>query len=249
MKKIGFIGGFDKLDIVLYTAVIIRQMGGKCLIVDSTQMQKSKYIFHTIENMENRRYVTTVENVDVAVGYYSFQELEQDGIFNIASIHANDVDPSTGDPINVRTEKYDFIFVDIDNIDTLNSFNFTPDDLIFLCTAFDAYSLNKGIEIMEKMDQTKVINRILFGKKITKNHLAYIRYACQNQNINWGKINITFPYDNGDWTIIFENQRENRFNLKPFSKPFKKALRTLVQVISEQGMMGVNSSMNFIEKS
>ena len=40
MKKIAFIGAYDKTDFLLYVAKIMTVLGKKVLIIDSTIMQK-----------------------------------------------------------------------------------------------------------------------------------------------------------------------------------------------------------------
>ena len=44
MKKIAFIGSYDKTDFLLYVAKILTRMGKKVLIVDATITQKAKYV-------------------------------------------------------------------------------------------------------------------------------------------------------------------------------------------------------------
>ena len=39
MEKIGFIGGYDKTDLMLYIAKILTEMGNKVLILDTTKKQ------------------------------------------------------------------------------------------------------------------------------------------------------------------------------------------------------------------
>ena len=41
MKNIGFIGAFDKLDLLLYTSKILTMLGKNVVIVDTTLEQKS----------------------------------------------------------------------------------------------------------------------------------------------------------------------------------------------------------------
>ena len=40
MKKIGFIGTFDKTDLLLYVAKMLQLLGHKVLVVDATLLQK-----------------------------------------------------------------------------------------------------------------------------------------------------------------------------------------------------------------
>ena len=42
MKKIGFIGTYDKLDLILYVGKILTTLKQKVLIIDATLIRKSK---------------------------------------------------------------------------------------------------------------------------------------------------------------------------------------------------------------
>ena len=56
MKKIGFIGTFDKTDLLLYVAKMLQLLGHKVLVVDATLLQKTKYIVPSIN--PTKSYVT-----------------------------------------------------------------------------------------------------------------------------------------------------------------------------------------------
>ena len=43
MKTIGFIGAYDKTDLILYTAKILTDSGKKILVIDSTINQRARY--------------------------------------------------------------------------------------------------------------------------------------------------------------------------------------------------------------
>lgn len=232
MKTVAFIGGFDKFDIMLYTAIIIsNQLKTKCLIVDSTIQEKARYIVPTLENKNyvEQKYITTFQGVDIAVGFKTKQELVEFGILGEES-------------------KYAYMFVDLDEAKTLESLELGKDDLIFLATAFDLYSLNKAFYVLDHTDCTLPINKLLFAKKIKNTYITFIENVTQNKNINWGKYNIQFPYDNGDWTEIFENQRENRLTLTKFSSKFKSGIKTLVKIITDESGFETSKTMRNMEK-
>ena len=42
MEKVGFIGGYDKTDVIIYIAKILTELGNKVLILDTTQKQKTR---------------------------------------------------------------------------------------------------------------------------------------------------------------------------------------------------------------
>lgn len=65
MKTVGFIGGYDKLDLMLYIARILTLADKKVLLIDTTTLQKTKYIIPSISPTQS--YVTEFEGFDVAV--------------------------------------------------------------------------------------------------------------------------------------------------------------------------------------
>ena len=67
MEKIGFIGAYDKTDLILYIARTLVAMGKKVLVVDSTITQKAKYVVPVIN--PTTTYVTEFEEIDIAVGF------------------------------------------------------------------------------------------------------------------------------------------------------------------------------------
>ena len=67
MKKIGFIGAYDKTDLIVYVAKILTTLNKKVLVVDATVNQKARYIVPTISPAAT--YVTDFEDIDIAVGF------------------------------------------------------------------------------------------------------------------------------------------------------------------------------------
>ena len=65
MIKIGFVGAYDKTDIILYIAKIISLIGKKVLVIDSTINQKAKYVVPVIN--PTKSYITEFEGMDIAV--------------------------------------------------------------------------------------------------------------------------------------------------------------------------------------
>ena len=65
MDKIGFVGAYDKTDVILYIAKIISLIGKKVLVIDSTVNQKAKYVVPVIN--PTKSYITNFEGMDIAV--------------------------------------------------------------------------------------------------------------------------------------------------------------------------------------
>ena len=240
MKKLCFVGGMDKLDIIKYVATIIRgaTMEQKsCLIVDFTEIQKTRYLIPSIEITKpekGQKYITTEAKVDIAVGYNNYNELVQEGILDNMS--------DTG-------KKYDFVFFDVDNKEALASIPLDVEDKVFMMTTLDIYSLEKAVEAFAGYNSDREVNRVIFGKKITAQSMNYISYLTKDLNIRYEEHIITFPYDNGDLTIIHENQRARRLNLKPFSNHFKTALSSLTEMVDNTIIREVSKYMKILEKN
>ena len=67
MKKIGFIGAYDKTDLLLNLAKVLTVMNYRILVVDSTINQKARYVVPAIDPTVS--YITSFEDMDVAVGF------------------------------------------------------------------------------------------------------------------------------------------------------------------------------------
>ena len=75
MIKIGFVGAYDKTDIILYIAKIISLIGKKVLVIDSTINQKAKYVVPVIN--PTKSYITEFEGMDIAVGFNNLQQIQE----------------------------------------------------------------------------------------------------------------------------------------------------------------------------
>ena len=65
MKTIGFIGAYDKTDLIVYISKILVVLNKKVLVVDSTINQKARYIVPAISPAT--KYITDFEDIDIAV--------------------------------------------------------------------------------------------------------------------------------------------------------------------------------------
>ena len=111
MKKIGFIGAYDKTDLITYVSKILVELGKSVLFVDGTITQKARYIIPTIE--PSTIYITQYEGIDVAVGFESLE-----GIKSYMGISENE-------ELN-----YDIMIIDADTTDSVANFKIENCDKI-----------------------------------------------------------------------------------------------------------------------
>lgn len=175
MKIIGFIGGYDKLDFLLYLARILTLSGKKILIIDATVMQKAKYVVPTIS--PTKSYITEFEGFDVAVGFNHIEEIKH--------YLGNDAKPLD----------YDLVFLDIDTPEMAVNYEIEKNTKNCFVTAFDLYSLKKGMEILSVFEKPVELTKILFSKNLLKEENEYLDYLSLGKKVEWDGEIYSFPIE------------------------------------------------------
>lgn len=215
MKKIGFIGAYDKTDFILYVAKILSMLGKSVIVIDTTMNQKAKYVVPVIN--PTRTYLTEYETIDVAVGFKKAQEMRE-----YLGLH-------DGEEL-----QYDYALIDVDTIETFDDFNMQEANTNFFVTSFDLYSLKRGLEILSGLKEKMKMIKVLFSKQILKEEDEYLDFLSIKYNVEWEKEKIYFPFEQGDQSIIIENQRAAKIKLKNLSTLYKEGLISMVTHISPE---------------
>lgn len=212
MRKIGFIGSFDKTDLILYIAKILVAMDKKVLMIDTTINQKAKYVVPVIK--PTRAYVTEFEEIDVAVGFRNFEEIKEYlGMIPNAEL------------------PYDIVMIDIDSSQAVLNFNITNDDINYFVTGFDQYSLKRGLEILSGLTEILNLKKVLFSKTATKEDDDYLNYLSLGYKIVWSEELVYFPLELGDQTVISENQRVAKIKYRKLTEQYKESLIYIAEEI------------------
>ena len=214
MKKIGFVGAYDKTDLILYVARILVETGKTVLVVDSTTTQKAKYIVPVINPTTS--YVTYFEGIEVAVGFHDFIEMKR----------------YLGMPDSAALD-YDYILIDIDNPQILENFGIDNSMECYFVTSFDLYSLKRGLEILSGITETMELTKVLFSKNMTKEEDDYLNFLSMGYKIKWEEERIYFPMESSDRNVIIENQRLSKIKLKRLSTAYKDSLIYLTDKIDK----------------
>lgn len=215
MKKIGFIGAYDKTDVILSVAKVLTMAGKRVLVMDNTITQKCKYVVPVIN--PTKSYITTYEEIDVAVGFESIDNLKQ----------------YIGLEENEKLE-YDYIIVDTDNFTGVTNFGLQGADKVYFVTSFDMYSLKKGVEILTQLGVPTRITRIFYSKFLLREEEEYFEYLALGTKAIWNEEKIYFILENGDLPAIMENQRISKIKLKNLSNEYKKNIEFLANDIDKE---------------
>lgn len=228
MKKIGFIGAYDKTDMLLNIAKILTVMKKKVLIIDSTINQKARYVVPSIDPTVS--YITSFEDIDVAIGFKNIEEIKKyDGI--------------------VGELPYDVLLVDCDIDEQIDEFELTESDKNYFVTSFDVFFLKKGIEILQNLKNKLNLTKILFAKEMLKEENDYLNFLSLGCKITWSEERIYFPIENGDLSVITENQRVQKIKFKRLSVQYKDNLSFIVQqILNQKNDSDIRKAIKIIER-
>lgn len=227
MKKVGFIGAFDKIDLILNLGKIISEMKNKVLIVDSTSLQKARYIVPAISPTTS--YITDFEDMDVAVGFKNTEQIKQ--------------------YLGIDGElPYDIILVDADSTERIEEFGLQEAEKNYFVTAFDLYSLKRGLEIVREVKEPMKLTKILFAKEVLKEDNDYLNFLSLGYKIEWEEDRIYFPMENGDLSVIAENQRVAKIKFRRLSAQYKDSLVYIILQILKTNESNIRRVVKNIEK-
>ena len=230
MKKIGFIGAYDKTDLIIYIAKILTTLGKKVLVVDTTITQKAKYVVPAIDPTVT--YITEFEKIDIAIGMK-----DEENIKKYLGLNAE------------QNLDYDFIFVDTDNIEGFNKFNLQEAQKNYFVTSFDLYSLKKGLEVLSNLQSVTSLTKVLFSEEALKENDDYLNFLSVGYKIVWSGYNIYFPIENGDLSVIYENQRVAKIKFKKLSIQYKDSLSEMAEeILGDVNSSSVRRAVKTIEK-
>ncbi len=230
MRKIGFIGAYDKTDLIINVAKILTTTKKKVLIVDATILQKSRYIVPVIN--PTKMYVTEYEDIDVAIGFSNFDDIKK----------------YLGTP-EEQELGYDIVFVDTDNVQGYRQFDLQDAEKRYFVTSFDLYSLKKGLEILTGLENMTSLTKVYFSKDMLKEDDDYLNYLSKEYKIIWEEEKIYFPIENGDLSVIYENQRLAKVGFRKLSIQYKDGLAYIAEQILGNGSDGeIRRAIKAIEK-
>ena len=226
MKKIGFVGAYDKTNLIMYTAKVLQNMNKKVLVIDGTILQKMRYIVPTISRM--KMYITDFENIDFAVGFQSMEQVIQ--YLQLS-------------PISEESLPYDYILIDVDNRIALKSFYVTNSEKLYFVTGFDIYSLKRGIDIFTNLEEQVKLTKVLYSNNVTKEDEEYLNYLSLEKKIEWNDVVIYCPQLDSDNKIIEENQRVDKIRVKRLSNNYQQSIIYITQNISEENAGTIKRSI------
>ena len=225
MEQIGFIGAYDKKDLILNIAKIISKLNKSVLIVDATIMQRLRYVIPRVSQAPT--YVSEYDGIDVAVGF-----------MNLMSI-ANYLQKPNLD--------YDFILIDTDNPQTMRSFMVENSKMNFYVTSYDEFELQRNLEILSVVTTNISLVKVIVSSDLENKHDEYLDYILQNYSVSWREEKVIFPDIDEDRRVTLSNQLTKQINIKNYSQTYKDGIEYIISMILE-GIIDQNSIRRMINR-
>lgn len=213
MEQVGFLGSFDKKDILLNVGKILTELGKSVLVVDATLMQRLKYIVPNVSNNNSITYISEYQGVDVAVGFMN--------LMGIAQYLGNNQIP------------YDFVLVDSDNVQTMNSFMVPRFTKIFFVTSYDQYEITRMIENFQYFNQPMEVIKVILSADNTPKQAQYFAHLLEKTPIRLKNAEVHFADTIEDRKATLENQLMKEIKLKRYSNSYRDSLEYLTAITAE----------------
>lgn len=225
METIGFIGAYDKTDLIIYVAKILQSLEKRVMVVDTTITQKTRYVVPVVN--PTITYITDFEKIDFAVGFKNIEEIKQ----------------------YLKLEKteelpYDYILIDVDRKKYLKTFEIEKANKNYFVTAFDNFSLKRGITVLEAIEFPIMITKILFSHNLKKEDDERLEFLSMECNIKWNDYVIYFDRSYSDVQAIEYNQSMEQITFKSLSNEYKEGIMYLVlDIFSEANKSIIKKAM------
>lgn len=214
MEQIGFIGFYDKKDILLNIGKIFSYLGKKTLIVDATMMQRMRYLVPKVSANNSITYVSEYQGTDVAVGFMNLGQIAQ-------YLGANQLN-------------YDFVIIDSDNIQTMYSFMIPNMKKIFYVTSYDKFEVEKSKELFANINRPMILTKVAISSNLNADESNFLVHTLENNYIKFDKDKeVLFEDSDKNRAVILQSQLVNEISFKKFTNTYKDSLEYITALISE----------------
>lgn len=213
MEQIAFIGTYDKKDLILNVAKVLTECGLKVLVVDATLMQRLRYIVPKISN-NSITYISEYLGIDVALGF----------------INLNGIMQYLG---NMNNIPYDYVMIDTDNIQTMNSFMIDKSKKIYVVTSYEQYELRRTIELLKYYNHPIEATKVVISADLENKQEEYFNKLLSETPVKLDSNVIEYADTTQDRKVTLQNQLIGDLSFNHYSSTYKDSLEYHTSLIAE----------------
>ena len=214
MKQVGFIGSYDKKDLLLYISKVLTNCGIKVLIVDATIAQRMRYIIQNTSSNNSMTFVSEYLGIDIAVGF-----------MNLGQVAAY---------FKTNNLPYDLVLIDSDNIQTVMSFMIPSMQSIFLVTSYDQSEINKIVETLKYINKPINITEVIMSADLSSSQEKALLHRLKETDVVIEKHKVQFADTNVDRKAMLQNQLVREIRMKNHTATFKDSLEYVTSLVAEE---------------
>lgn len=209
-KIIGFIGYVDKSEFIINLSKILRIKNKKVLVVDGTLEKRMKYTIPTFD-VAQAEQVINYDGIDFAVGFTSLKSVYE-YICNKTSIADN--------------EDYDYIILDIDNIDSYEYFKEENICKYYFFIEHSTISLIRNEELIRKITEERApedkieMTKVVFKHYVSRASQKYFEARLMEMNVRWVDIEYELTYMDQDEIANLESELSGYIDISRHTKQY-----------------------------
>lgn len=93
------------------------------------------------------------------------------------------------------------------------------------------------------------LTKVLYSKEILKEDDDYLNFLSLGYKVNWSEYRIYFPIENGDGSVLAENQRVAKIKFRKLSTQYKDSLIFLAEeILKDVSESKIRRAVKIIEK-
>ena len=214
MEQVSFLGSLDKKDLILTIANVFTSLDYKVLLVDATLMQRLKYIVPYVGEKKTITYVAEYQGIDVALGFMRLEDIAR--------------------YLGKEKLDYDFVLIDSDNVQTMNSFDITKSEKIYFVTSYDQYEVARMVETFQYYNKPMEVTKAIVSADLSDKQAQYLNYLMNQTLVKLKDVGIQFIDTIEDRKAALENQLTKEIRLKHYTTTYKDSLTYITSLIGEK---------------
>ena len=93
------------------------------------------------------------------------------------------------------------------------------------------------------------LTKVLFSKDMFKEEEDYLNFLSLGTKVIWDENKVYFPLENGDLSVLYENQRVEKIKLKKLSLQYKEGLAYISgDILGDAKGSKVRKAMKILER-
>ena len=110
-------------------------------------------------------------------------------------------------------------------------------------------SLRKGMEILDGLNNVINLTKVLYTQEALKEDNDYLDFISMGKKVMWDQQIVYFPTENGDLTVLAENQRVEKIKFKKLSILYKDSVSFMAQqILGDNTDSNVRKAIKLLER-